>query len=83
MRSGAGARRAFTDYNLFPPILRVHSGPSAPDDAYVAVRYRNHWFWIDDRDTRMKSVFNSVLLLFSLTESEQVQPQPLVTIPTR
>ncbi len=68
---------------LFPPILRVHSGPSAPDDAYVAVRYRNHWFWIDDRDTRSKSMFNSVLLLFSLTESQQVHTQPLVTIPTR
>lgn len=68
---------------LFPPILRVHNGSSAPDDAYVAVRYRNHWFWIDDRDTKSKSMFNAVLLLFSLTESKQVLPQPLVTIPTR
>jgi hypothetical protein len=68
---------------LFPPILRVHTGPSAPDDAYAAVRYRNHWFWIDDRDTQTKSMFNSVLLLFSLTETARPQSLPLVTIPTQ
>ena len=68
---------------LFPPILRVHTGSSEPDDAYVTVRYRNHWFWIDDRDTRSKVMFNSVLLLFSLTETAKSQPMPLVTIPTQ
>ena len=68
---------------LFPPVLSVHNGPSAPDDAYVAVRYRNRWFWIDDRDLPSKTMFNSVLMLFSLTETGQAQPAPLVTIPTR
>lgn len=68
---------------LFPPILQVRNGPASPDDAYVAVRYRDRWFWIDDRDLRSKSMFNSILLLFSLTESGQPQPAPLVTIPTR
>lgn len=68
---------------LFPPMLHVHNGPSAPDDAYVAVRYRNSWFWIDDRDQHSKAMFNSVLLLFSLTETAQSQLAPLVTIPTR
>jgi len=46
-------------------------------------RYRNQGFWIDDRDQQSKSMFNSLLLLFSLTETGQSQAAPLVTIPTR
>ena len=68
---------------LFPPMIQVRNGPAAPEDAYVAVRYRERWFWIDDRDLPSKSMFNSVLLLFSLTETGDVQPAPLVTIPSR
>jgi len=70
---------------LFPPMLRVRNGPSAPDDAYVKVQYREHWFWIDDHDQNSKAMFNSILLLFSLTETaqSQSQPMPLVTIPSR
>ena len=68
---------------LFPPLFNVRNGPSPPEDAYVSVRYRNQFFWIDDRDQQSKSMFNSLLLLFSLTETDQSQAAPLVTIPTR
>jgi len=68
---------------MFPPIFNVRHGSLAPDDAYVSIRYRNQWFWIDDRDQQSKSMFNSLLLLFSLTETGQSQAAPLVTIPTR
>jgi len=68
---------------LFPPLFNIRNGPLAPDDAFVSGRYRNRWFWIDDRDPRSKSMFNSLLLLFSLTETSQSQTAPLVTIPTR
>jgi hypothetical protein len=68
---------------LFPPLFNIRNGPLAPDDAYVSIRYRNQVFWIDDRDQQSKSMFNSLLLLFSLTETGQSQAAPLVTIPTR
>jgi hypothetical protein len=68
---------------LFPPLFNIRNGPLAPDDAYVSTRYRNQWFWIDDRDLQSKFMFNSMLLLFSLTETGQQQAAPLVTIPTR
>ena len=68
---------------LFPPILRVHNGDKAPPDAYVAVRYRGRWFWVDDRDHQSKAMFTSVLFLFSLTETGQAQAAPVVTIPAR
>jgi hypothetical protein len=37
-------------------------------------------YWIDDRDQQSKSVFNSILLLFSLTETAQASTAPVVTI---
>jgi len=68
---------------LFPPTLQVRYGDAPPADAYVAVRYRGHWFWIDDRDRQSKAMFTSVLFLLSLTESGQAQAAPVVTIPAR
>jgi hypothetical protein len=68
---------------LFPPLFKVRTGGEAPPDAYVSVRYRNARFWIDDRDQQSKSLFNSILLLFSLTETAQTQAAPLVTIPVK
>jgi len=67
----------------FPSLLDVRHGPSPPDDAFVAIRYRNLWFWVDDRDLKSKSMINSLLLMFSLTETAPTQAAPLVTIPAR
>jgi hypothetical protein len=49
----------------------------------VAVRYRDSWFWIDDRDHPSKAAFNFLMLLFSLTETGSTQSAPLVTVPAR
>ena len=76
-------RRTPEQERMFPPLLTVRHGATAPEDAYVSIRYRNQWFWIDDRDPQSKSMFNSLLLMFSLTETAQTQAAPLVTIPAR
>lgn len=68
---------------MFPPLLDVRHGPSQPDDAFAAIRYRNLWFWIEDRDQKSKTMLNSLLLMFSLTETAPMQAAPLVTIPAR
>ena len=52
-----------------------------PEHAFVSVRYRNHWYYIDDRDFKSKRVFTFVMVLFSLTESGDNAALPLVTIP--
>ena len=61
----------------------MRNGLEAPADAYVSVRYRNARYWIDDRDQQSKSLFNSILLLFSLTETAQASTAPVVTIPVK
>jgi hypothetical protein len=68
---------------LFPPLIRVRSGASKPDDAFVAVPYRKHWFWIDDRDIYSKRTFNFLMIMFSFTErGETAQTVPVLTVPT-
>ncbi len=62
-------------------LIDIRSSRERPDDAFVAVKYRDHWFSIDDRDFRSKRTFAYLMLLFSLTESGGKEGLPLVTIP--
>ncbi len=62
-------------------LIRVRSGPDKPDNAFTAVRYSDHWFWIDDRDFKSKRTFSFLMILFSLTESGGKEGLPMVTIP--
>ena len=45
------------------PLVNIHSGTQSPANAFVAVHYSQHWFWIDNRDFRSKSIFSFILLL--------------------
>ena len=62
-------------------LMRIHSTRESPEDAFVAVRYRDHWFYIDDRDFKSKRAFTFLMVLFSLTETGGSESLPLVTIP--
>jgi hypothetical protein len=42
------------------PLIRIRSAAIQPQDAFVAVRYREHWFWIEDRDLYFKRTFRSL-----------------------
>ena len=63
------------------PPVRVVSGPDKPQDAFAAVSYRGHWFWIPDQDLRSKSFFSMLLILTSLTEAGPAKGGPIVTVP--
>lgn len=64
-----------------PPLIRIHSSPDKPADAFIAVPYRGHWFWIDDRDLRSKVLFSFLMLIFSLTETGGKEGAPIITVP--
>jgi hypothetical protein len=66
----------------FSSLIRVRNSVSKPADAYVSVRYRDRWFWIDDRDYPSKRIFTFIMFLFSLTETGGPQAAPIVTVPT-
>ena len=63
------------------PLVRIQSGTSAPGDAFAAVKYRDHWYWIDDRDFRSKSVISFLMVIMTLAEKDEKAPPPVVTIP--
>ena len=60
--------------------FRIHCGAEEPGDAFVSVRYRDTWFWIDDRDIESKRAFAFVLLLFTMTDSGTDVATPQLTI---
>lgn len=65
-----------------PPTMKIHSGGNRPNDAFVAVRYRDLWFWIDDTDYPSKRRFSFLLLLTSLAETGASPAAPLITVGT-
>ena len=62
-----------------PSLLNIQSGSAPPSDAYAAVTYKGRWFWIADNDIRSKSIFSSVMLLFSISEVGIKSAAPVVT----
>ena len=64
-----------------PGLVRIHSSPHKPDDAFAAVPYRQDWYWIDDKDFASKRLFSFIMFLFTLTDSGEKQGAPIVTIP--
>ena len=63
------------------PFVRIHSGDASPSDAYVAVHYRQHWYWIDDADFEAKRAFSSLMLFLSLAQTGATPQPPVITIP--
>jgi hypothetical protein len=78
-----GLQRTPEQERMFPRLLAVRCGPSAPANAFVSVNYRNQWFWIEDRDRQSKQMLNFLMFLFSLTDTGTAQAAPIVTIPAR
>jgi hypothetical protein len=61
--------------------VNIHSAAEPPVGGFVAVRYSDHWFWIDNRDFRSKSIFSFLLLLTSLAETGVTPQAPVITVP--
>lgn len=64
-------------------IGRIRSGREKPDDTFVAVRYRQTWFWVDDHDWLAKRALTAVMYLFTMSEAGSPERLPLVTIPAQ
>ena len=62
--------------------LRIHSGKEEPADAFAAIRYADHWFWIANTDLVSKRAFFLVTFLFALSGNAGSEQAPVLTIPT-
>jgi hypothetical protein len=63
------------------PYFQVRSGDKKPCDAFAAVCYEGHWFWIDKRDTQSKRTVAYLLVLLALADTGPKENLPVVTIP--
>ena len=60
----------------------VHWSKACPSTAFVAVRHRDKWFYIDDRNYVSKRFFNAVYDLFNLEVVPSASSSaPLLTLP--
>ena len=64
-------------------LVNIRSSNSRPPEAFVAIDYRGHWFWIDDSDLKSKRVFAFMMMLFTLAETGEKENLPLITIPAQ
>ena len=63
--------------------VRIHSGQEKPANAFAAVQYHRHWFWIDDGDWQTKRALTAVMFFFTLAETGSSDKLPLITIPAQ
>ena len=62
--------------------MHTSQGHKPPPEAYVAVKYRGYWYFIDDRDQASKTTFALVLQLSRIDFAAQ-EPTggPFLTLP--
>ncbi len=63
--------------------VRIHSGKDKPASSFAAVRYRDHWYWIDDGDWPTKRALTAIMFFFTLAETGGNEKLPLITIPAQ
>jgi hypothetical protein len=87
----SGVARGFVDEEGKPMdgreltrgVFEVHAcaGHKPPPTAYVAVKSRGYWYYIDDRDQASKSTMSLVLQLSRLDFGNQTPAAPFLTLP--
>jgi hypothetical protein len=65
---------------LVPLNVRVRDEP--PTDAFVAVQYADHWYYIKHADQRSKQAFGLLIYLFQMQAPQLQGAGPLITVPT-
>ncbi len=62
------------------PPIQVSYATEKPNNAFVAVRAHEHWFYISQNDSGSKRVFSFLQLLLNLTETATPDNAPVFTI---
>jgi hypothetical protein len=77
------ADHQFDWQEMFSGLFTVHSVKQyrRPDCASVAVKYRDYWFSIDDRDADTKSTFSLLLTMTRINLIGTKKSGPVLTLP--
>ena len=58
----------------------IRSSKGKPKDAFLAIQYRDYWFFIEDTDFTSKRIFSFLLFLLTLAESGSNGFSPVLTL---
>jgi len=75
------AGRPFDWQQVTEGLLTIRSSSKRPENASVAINYRNSWFYIDDSDLDSKSTFSLLGQVFQLQSGNAKGAVPVLTIP--
>ena len=62
-------------------LMRIHTSDEPPGEAFVAVQYRDSWYYIDDTDIESRTTFSFVNLLFQLQGGDLPDSGVILTLP--
>ena len=62
--------------------FRILSSRDRPGNVFVAVRYQDYWFYIENSDHESKRAFGLLIYLFQLQAPEKAAAAPILTLPT-
>ena len=80
----SGVAISFPPGGLVGKQLHVHHSETEPEHASVAVKYRNGWFYIDERDQATKQFFRLLTTLLSVNiadSTSRASATPVLTVP--
>jgi hypothetical protein len=84
MKAGRATPGLQTDSSRLNPLgAHIRSGDGEPHNTFTSVRFRDHWFWVDDSDMATKRLFSFILMAFTLTDDSKHDSQVQLTVPTQ
>ena len=73
--------REFNWNEVVGDLLTIYSSRNYPQSAYLAVAYRDYWFYIDDSDINSKRTFVLLQQIYNLQAKQSEKEPPLLSIP--
>lgn len=73
--------RNFDWHEVVGDLITIYSSAHYPQHAYLAVAYRDHWFYIDDADLNSKHTFVLLQQIYNLQAKQSDKEPPLLSIP--
>ena len=61
--------------------LVIRSSESAPSNSSLRIKYRGHWFYIDDTDLQSRETFAMLTALFAVVGGTVPGAHPVLTLP--
>ncbi|MFA6118725.1 MAG: hypothetical protein WCT85_06200 [Parachlamydiales bacterium] len=65
----------------YKELLIIKNCNTLPKNYYIAVKYRNSWFYISDNDINSKKTFMLLLELFNIQSGKRENTGPILTLP--